>query len=383
MSEILSPIESLPDISFIDNLTLEDVLTEMITDYQTKYYEITGKNITLAQADPNRLILYSCALQIYQGLQYVDRAGKQNLLKYSYSEFLDNVGASKGVTRNPAKPATVMMRFTLSEIRTSATPIPVGTRVSAGNIYFESTEYHEIPAGIQSIDIEMTCTTEGEAGNDILVGEITTLVDPIGYVASVVNISKSSGGSEIESDKSYAERIFLAPSGYSVAGPEDAYTYWVKTYNQRIKDVVVTSPRPVEVDIRLILENGELPDSAFIAGVQEYIMNNKKRPLTDLVTIGAPDVAEYNIELTYYINKSDASKATTIQTQVNEAIRSYVEWQSSKIGRDINPDELRKRIITAGAKRIELISPEYIDIPETSIARLNTSSIRYGGIEND
>ena len=37
----------------------------------------------LAPADPDRLILYSCAVAIYQGLQYEDKAGKMGLLKYS------------------------------------------------------------------------------------------------------------------------------------------------------------------------------------------------------------------------------------------------------------------------------------------------------------
>ena len=42
------------------------------------------------------MILYSAAAQIYQAMQYVDRAGKQSLLKYSYSEFLDNLALLKG-----------------------------------------------------------------------------------------------------------------------------------------------------------------------------------------------------------------------------------------------------------------------------------------------
>ena len=48
--------DNFPDISFIDNSTIEDVLTQMINDYQSKYKEITNKEAALAKADPHRLI---------------------------------------------------------------------------------------------------------------------------------------------------------------------------------------------------------------------------------------------------------------------------------------------------------------------------------------
>lgn len=383
MSDILTPIDSLPDVSFIDDTTLEDVITEMINDFQTKHVELTGTNITLAKADPNRLILNACAIQIYQGFQYIDRAGKQDLLKYSYGTFLDNLGALKGVTRNTAKPASVKVRFTLSEARLSAIAIPSGTRVAAGQVYFESTEYNEIPAGDTTVDVLMKCTQDGKAGNDFLIGEITTLVDPIGYVFSIMNTTVSSGGSEIESDESYAERIFLAPSSYSTAGPDEAYEYWAKTFSQEIADVEVTSPSACAIDIRFILQNGELPNATAIEGLQDFFNDKKIRPLTDFVTVSAPDVVEYSISVTYYINKSDISKAAVIQTKVNEAVQSYIAWQNIKIGRDINPSELVKRMMAAGAKRVEVTTPVYTAITNISVASLTTQSIIYGGIEDD
>jgi len=90
MSDYLENIDNLPDISFIDNKTLEDVQVLLINSFQEKYKTITGKKITLSRADPNRLILLSCAQVIYQGLQNIDKAGKMNFLKYkpiSLSQF--------------------------------------------------------------------------------------------------------------------------------------------------------------------------------------------------------------------------------------------------------------------------------------------------------
>jgi len=384
MSDILAPIENLPEVSFIDDMTLNDTLTTMINDYQDKYKELTGTSITLAKADTNRLILNACALQIYQGYQFIDRAGKQDLLKYSYGIFLDNLGALRGVTRNTAQPAKVIVRFTLSTARESTISIPIGTRVAAGEVFFESTEYKEIYAGNTSIDIKMECTQDGEVGNGFLAGEITTLVDPIGYVASVSNTTASSSGSETEEDKRYVERIYLAPSSYSVAGPEDAYIYWVKTYSSDIADVGVKSPLASVIDIRFILTGGEIPDVTAIQGLQDYITDKKIKPLTDHVIVAAPDVIAYTIELSYWIKKSSASNAVAIQNKVNAAISDYITWQCVKIGRDINPSELIKRIMAAGAKRVEITTPAYTVVTNnTAVASLSTQSVTYGGLEDD
>ena len=94
MSSTAKDLDSYPDISFIDNLTVETLMDEMIADFCAKYAEESGEEITLGKADPYRMILYAAALQIYQGMQYIDRAGKQSFLKYAYADFLDNLGLS-------------------------------------------------------------------------------------------------------------------------------------------------------------------------------------------------------------------------------------------------------------------------------------------------
>ena len=53
------------------------------------------------------------------------------------------------------------------------------------------------------------------------------------------------------------------------------------------------------------------------------------------------------------------------------------------MGRDINPNELVKRVLTAGAKRIEINSPEFSRVNENSVASLITSEVSYGGLEDD
>lgn len=377
-------LKNYPDINFIENMSLEEMQKQLVEDFQNKYKEITGTEITLAKADPARLILYAAALQLYQGMQYIDSAAKQSFLKYSYGSFLENLGALKGITRNQGEPARTTIRFTLSAVQAESVVIPMGTRITPGNnLYYYTEQESVIPVGEIYADVEAVCAEIGEVGNGYEINAIKTLVDKLPYMESAYNVEKSSGGAEIESDENLAERIYLAPSSYSVAGPDDAYKYWVKAYNPSITDVKVWSPEPGKVDIRFVVGDGELPEQALMDGVEDFLMESERRPLTDLVSVGMPDIVKYNVRLKYWINDSDKTKAAAIQKNVDEAVKGYIYWQKTKIGRDINPSMLNYMLVQAGAKRTEIEEPVFTVVGETGLAIVEVQKVIMGGIEDD
>ena len=368
MPDEMNAIKSLPDISFIDNKDIDQVRQEMVADYESFISEATGQTVTLERSSVHRMELYAAAAQIYQAMQYIDRQGKQSILKYSYSDFLDNLAIFKGVTRNPATPATTTLRFTLSAERDTATGIPQGTRVStAGATYFATDVYAEIPDG-----------------NGFAAGELATIVDPIPYVASVTNTTATEGGAEIESDDDLAERVFLAPGAYSTAGPEDGYLYHAKAYSAAIGDVVATSNQAAgTVDIVFIMADGSTPGEEMIEGLEGYLQGKTIRPMTDLVRVAVPQEVTYTINLTYYINRSDSAKAVTIQAAVAKAVADYQTWQRA-IGRDINPSQLVRMVMDAGAKRVTVTAPTYTAVDATKVSALQGDAvISYGGLEDD
>lgn len=385
MPDEMNAIKSLPDISFIDNKDIDQVRQEMVADYESFISEATGQTVTLERSSVHRMELYAAAAQIYQAMQYIDRQGKQSILKYSYSDFLDNLAIFKGVTRNPATPATTTLRFTLSAERDTATGIPQGTRVStAGAIYFATDVYAEIPAGSTTVDVPATCTVAGTDGNGFAAGELATIVDPIPYVASVTNTTATEGGAEIESDDDLAERVFLAPGAYSTAGPEDGYLYHAKAYSAAIGDVVATSNQAAgTVDIVFIMADGSTPGEEMIEGLEGYLQGKTIRPMTDLVRVAAPQEVTYTINLTYYINRSDSAKAVTIRAAVAQAVADYQTWQRA-IGRDINPSQLVRMVMDAGAKRVTVTAPTYTAVDATKVSALQGDAvISYGGLEDD
>lgn len=378
-------LKNFPEVSFIDNMSLEDIKKYYLTAMQNKYRELTGRELVMQDADPVRLLAYADCLMLYQIAQYADRAGKLGLLKYSYGDYLEDVGALKGVERIEDTAAKTILRFTLSTARPGVILIPAGTRVTSGDsLYFQTTENLEIPAGELMGEVGAECKEIGTKGNGYEVGELRIIVDPVAYVDSVENISATEGGSDLESDENLADRIYLEPSSWSVAGPDDAYIYWVKTFNPGITDVKVYAEVPGVVEIRFILADGVLPDDAMIEAVENYMMNEKIRPFTDQVIVKPPDVSEYGIDLTYYINESDRTKAAVIQEEVQKAVNEYIAWQKEKIGRDVNPDRLLGLLLKTGVKRAEIRAPTFERVSKGGLAVLSgEAKVIYGGVEDD
>lgn len=380
----IEALDNLPDVDFVDK-DINTLLSNMISEFEESHYEATGEIITLAQGDPRRILIFSQALRLYQAYQLIDYGAKQNLLKYAVDDYLDNFGArygSKG-KRQDAKAAVTTVRYTLSALQNNIIPIPLDNRTGPGNnLFFKTTEYAEIPAGQLYVDVSVESMTVGIIGNGYTSGQINVLVDPIPFMQSVSNLYTTQGGADIENNESLREKIYLAPESFSTAGPEGAYEFFAKEYLSTIADLKINSPSPGVVDIKFILENGEIPTETIIQELDNYLSDKTRRPLTDNVQVSAPIQVQYDIDLTYYIKKSNEGIASTIQANVIQAIEYYKLWQKIKIGRDIDPDELNSMIRSAGAKRATIIAPIFMPL-DTDVAIENSVNIVYGGIEND
>lgn len=372
----MSKLDNLADIVFVDT-DADEVESYVIGRYES----ITGR--TLAKGDPVRLFLLTIAALIVLLLNKINETGKQNLLRYATGDNLDHLGALVGVESIPAKAAVTTMRIKLSAKLQTATIIPAGTRFTAGdNVFFALDAPLVIDAGATSADGSATCLTKGELGNGYVAGQLKTLVDPVPYVDSVANITTSEGGAEVQSDDSYREDIRLAPENFSTAGPEGAYIYHAKRASTKIADVTVWSPEAGKVEVRPLLAGGELPGDEMLQQVKTTLDDKKVRPLTDNISVLAPEQVTYNLSLTYYIASDNKAQATAIQNAVNAAVDDYVLWQQSKLGRDINPSELIVRVMAAGAKRVAVTAPVFTATTDTQVAVCGTKTVTLGGIED-
>lgn len=340
------PRWGLAPVNFLET-DAETIRSQIITGFE----QASGD--TLAAGDPRRLFLLSIADVIIQQRTAINLAAQQNLLSYAQGGYLDALGQLLAVERMAESKAVTTIEFTLSQALGSVYTIPAGTQVTNGVVTFETDEDLLIPIGQTKGEVSASCTVAGPVGNDYLAGQISTIVTPMTFVSGAQNTTITTGGADAESDPDFADRIRLAPNSFSVAGPEKAYVYHAKSVSPAIIDVKVDSPTPGEVDVYVLLTDGTLPTEDTLEQIEEHLSDENIRPLTDYVVVKAPTASNYEIELHYWINQEDSSKAAQIQADVEAAVEQYRLWQQTKIGRDITPGKLLQLVFAAGASRVD------------------------------
>jgi baseplate J-like protein len=378
--------DSYPKVDFIEGITAEKLEAEMLSAFQRKRKELTGVDEVIPQSDDRRIILATCAYYLFHAYEQIDFSGKMGLLKYSKGAYLDNLGAFKGLQRLKAKKAISTLRFTLSGAQASNSVVPKGTKVSTEDgLTFETIKELIISKGEITGDVDSECNIPGIIGNGYKARTITKPVDNIPYVQSVQNITESSSGVDLESDEDFRERIYQYPDSYTNGGTKRSYEYWIKKASQHIKDVYLgKQPNSTEIDVVLLWDNetGQYSDND-LAEVKAAIDWDKMPVFTDTLTFQKPTAKDYSIDLDYYLYESDKYREAEIKKAVEESVKDYIAWQRSKLGRDINQNELVRRCMVSGAKRVVVRNPNFTTVQGIEIANCTSMSVTFKGWEDD
>lgn len=366
-------------IEFV-NTDTEALVNKLVAGYE----EFMGRK--LYPADPVRAFILWLASIIIQERVYINESAKQNIPRYATGENLDIIsGIFHNVSRLEAVPASVTLQFSISKALDRDYIITDALEVTAdGYVNFVTTENIVFAAGETDAAVKAECTTSGIAGNGFAPGEINALVsDEFLYFEKVENITVSEGGSEKEDDVSFYNRMRESEESYTTAGAKNSYSYHARSVSALVSDVSVESPEPGKVDVKIMLQGGVLPDEEMISKVQEYLNADDIRPLTDYVVVSAPGTVTFNIDVVYYISSMQEISAGKIKDAIGTCIKSYVAWQTGKMGRDINPSYFNALIMQSGIKRAEIISPVFTRVEKGNVAVLGDCSITFGGMEDD
>lgn len=368
----------------------------IVADLTAKYEELTGR--TLLPSDPDKMFIRWVAGVIVQQRIIINYAANQNIPSRATGENLDALGEMiYNVKRPEAKPAQCIVRFTISEPQKTTITIPNGTRVTdtSSTLIWATAKEAAIAIGDTYVDVTAECETAGSVGNGYAAGQINVLVDVdnVLYFSKCENIDTSGNGSEAATDSEYYELMRAGLEAYSTAGPKGAYEYHAKSASTNIADVCVTSPEdsPGYVNIYAIMDDGTIADEETKTAILTACNDDKVRPLTDVVQVLDPEIYEFTIILTYYIENNLEKSASEIETAVNNAIKEYIEWQCGKIGRDINPSRLMWLLKDSGVKRIDITSPTFTSLrdgsdnltPQIAHTDIDNAVIINGGYEDE
>lgn len=369
-----------PEVEFCHK-TADEILGELVESWETAM----GRK--LSAADPIRVMLAweaSIDAQIYAA---INESARLNLPRYAFGDYLDSMAEVFywGLKRIPATAATTTMRFTLSKAADFDTIIPSGTQCSRdGELIFRTDETVYIAKGETYGDVSATCTTLGTIGNGIPAGESWMCMEPdaVKNLSTVENRTESSGGAAKESDSAFYQRMRESMSAYSTAGSVQGYIYHTKSANANVGSVRVDSPEAGKVDVYILRTDGKLPDEELIQTVQESLNDDTVRPLTDQVTVKAPETVPFNIRVTWYRNREDDQSRAQMEAKLEQAATEFVQWQTTEIGRDINPDVLAAKLMGCGIKRLVIQEPNYKEVSIYQAAQVGEIQFTFGGDED-
>ena len=336
-------------LKFIDT-TAETLYKQYCEKLQT----LTGEK--MYEGD-ERLVFAQCYFTVIVALfNTFNELSKARMLKYAYGEILDAIGEFKDCYRLEPSKATCTVRFNTPTSRTMSVTIPKGTRVSDGTYTFKTMEKCVLEVGNLSVSVEAESEIGGTSANGIPVGSLTTLVDNIVGITGCTNTTVSSGGDngepypydpenhpdgdDGEGDERFRERIRLANSAYSCAGSENSYIYWAKSASADIVDVRVISEQLAGTIELVIMTKDGVPSEDLIEKVLSICSADDVRPMNDIVTVTAPEVIEYDIEIEYTVMDGNQAQAIADISGENGACNKFAEYTGARLGRDINPDLL-------------------------------------------
>ncbi|MCM5528974.1 baseplate J/gp47 family protein [Parasegetibacter sp. NRK P23] len=310
----------------------EEAVQNRLTRIQQRLEVNLGR--PLAPGDVEMLIansfVYEMQLQAIAG----NEAFRQSMVKYSVGASLENLGELVGVKRLPSAGAETTIQFTLTDGHLPI-QIPQGTRVQSedGVVVFTTNNAVDVPIGINTVVVTALCQTAGVIGNGYEPGKVSIILDPVAFVSTAQNTTVTSGGNNSESDDQLRERIKLAPSSFSVAGPRGAYEFFAKSAHPSIVDVAVITTQPGEVTIYPLCDGGVLPSTEILASILSICDDEKVRPQNDTVLVDEPIVVEYEIEvqLTTYTGAINSE----VESIVNQNLETFRQERNNRLGMDV------------------------------------------------
>lgn len=357
-----------PDFITVDT---EREISDMIAEFE----EITGRELYPAQDET--ILIKMFAQRISLKAEQFNEAARNTLARFATYPFLDYIGEDIGCKRLNAEKGYCTLQINLYEPFTYDFTIESGMQVLSKDekYIFTTSEEVIIPSGETSVTVEIFSNTACEEVNQYGIGDINILLKPMSYIESVTNITKVTGGTDRENDKSYFNRICLAPESFTCAGSKLAYIYHTMSAHTAIIDAQAESPQipativnngntytesngnittedinanfdytkgicnltvtnagnykitippAATVNIYPLTEEDVLPDNVKTA-VEEKLNGENVIPMTDYVNVISPEKIDktINVSITLTENADEETVKALIKTASNNLISQY------------------------------------------------------------
>ncbi len=210
-------------------------------------------------------------------------------------------------------------------------------------------------------------------------------LDNLGALVGVMRLEITEADPEhglaavMESDDAFRRRILLAPEAYSVAGPEGAYISHALDASGEVLDASATSPTPGQVLVTVLsrVDNG-VPSAELLDLVEAAVSAEDERPLTDQVTVAAPEILTYAI--TASIKTFSGPDAGIVMGEAQARLTAYLA-KSFRLGFDITRSAITAALSPDGVQDVTLTQPAAnIVVSRLQAARCTAVTLTHAGL---
>ncbi|HBF6275583.1 TPA: baseplate J/gp47 family protein [Clostridioides difficile] len=280
--------------------------------------------------------IYDATRPTAEQIAELKQLGLQNNLKIafpqtSYGTYLEWLGECKGVFKNQPTKAIGTITFTgvQGTIITKGTIVTTIATDEKQSIEFELLETKTIGEN-ETVDIKAECKESGTIGN-VSKGSISVLLGSISGVKSVTNKEDFRGGTDIEDEEHFRERVLVAEQEDKLSGASSDYIRWAKEVDGVGYAYVVPEWNGAgTVKVLILDKNRKAATQELINKVQEYIYplnvegnRDGKAPIGAIVTIATPQTLLINVKASFVF--SNGFSQETVLNILKNKIDKYLD----------------------------------------------------------
>ena len=299
-------------------ITYDEIYSRMLSDYNNR-----TKNYPSESSDA-AIRLKVLAGEIFSSYMNIEYIKKQMFLSTATGEFLDYHGKQRGLTRKSATKASGSVYMGSIEASQSSIIIPKGTIISTSGenpVLFKTNTDAALLAGQERVLVGCTAVEGGSRGN-VKIKAINVIVTPVSGISVVTNLTVFSGGTDVESDEEFRQRIEESIINVS-NGANEAYYRKLALSVEGVEGVgIIPKNRGVgTVDI-FINSKGENASAALIEKVQNLV--DEYREINTDVLVKSANVWNFTISLSISVKAGfDFNEVKNILTnRLNEFVAS-------------------------------------------------------------
>ncbi|EGT4050396.1 baseplate J/gp47 family protein [Clostridioides difficile] len=282
--------------------------------------------------------VYDATRPTAEEITQLKQLGLQNNLKIafpqtSYGTYLEWLGECKGVFKNqPTKSVGVITFIGIQgTIITKGTVVTTVATDEKQSIEFELLETKTIGEN-ETVDIKAECRIAGIIGN-VSKGSISVLLGSINGIKSVNNKEDFKGGTDIEDEEHFRERVLVSEQEDRLSGANSDYIRWAKEVDGVGYAYVVAEWNGAgTVKVLILDKNRKAATQELIDKVQEYIYplnvsegenRDGKAPIGAIVTIATPQTLLINVKASFVF--SNGFSQETVLNILKNKIDKYLD----------------------------------------------------------